>query len=76
MEGSDGNDTLLWGHIDRLFCGAGEDSLAEDFLDYNSTTGALTYDADDADTGEAVTIDILETIIHPAPTNADLLWVA
>jgi Ca2+-binding RTX toxin-like protein len=49
---------------------------ADDRVVYNSTTGALYYDADGNGSGGAVQIAILGTSLHPALTNADFAVIA
>ena len=49
---------------------------ADDRVVYNTTTGALYYDADGNGTGGAVQIAILGTFSHPALTSADFAVIA
>lgn len=44
-----------------------------DFILYNSKTGALYYDADGSGSGVAVQIALLGTAAHPTLTNADFV---
>jgi Ca2+-binding RTX toxin-like protein len=43
------------------------------FVDYNPATGALSYDADGAGAGAAVTIALLGVATHPASLGADVM---
>jgi serralysin len=51
--------------------GAAVDS--NDYILYNTTTGALYYDADGSGSGAAVEFAVLGTSTHPAITNADFI---
>jgi Ca2+-binding RTX toxin-like protein len=51
--------------------GAAVDS--NDYVLYNTTTGALYYDADGSGSGAAVEFAVLSTSSHPTITNADFI---
>jgi Ca2+-binding RTX toxin-like protein len=51
--------------------GAAVDS--NDYVLYNTTTGALYYDADGSGSGAAVEFAVLGTFSHPAITNSDFI---
>ncbi len=48
---------------------------ANDFVVYDTTSGALFYDADGSGTGAAVQIALIGTTTHPALTNADFVVI-
>ena len=58
-----------------LGAGGTQGDLSGPYLNYNATTGALTYDADGTEPGAAVTIAVLGAAgARPALTNADI-WL-
>ena len=48
---------------------------SNDFICYNTTTGALSYDADGSGAGASVAFAVLGTTVHPALTAADFVIV-
>ena len=48
---------------------------SNDFICYNTTTGALSYDADGSGAGASVAFAVLGTTVHPMLTAADFVIV-
>ena len=48
---------------------------SNDFICYNTTTGALSYDADGSGVGASVAFAVLGTTVHPMLTAADFVIV-
>jgi Ca2+-binding RTX toxin-like protein len=48
---------------------------SNDYVIYNSATGALFYDADGSGTGVAVQIAVIGATNHPILTNADFVVI-
>jgi len=63
---------------DEFYAAAGATSAhdATDHLIYNTTTGALYYDADGTGSGAAIEIALLGTATHPALVFSDILVAA